>query len=118
MPREFFNRQFAAMCAAYTISMKLGEESQDVYWSMLQDIPEARFARAVEQCLASCKFFPAISELGEAAFSTEFERAPYSPYGSLKPRKITWREQVRELKAEQIAALPDGLKDIVRKIGG
>ena len=95
MNREFFNQQFAALVSAYTISAKLSDEAQDVYWSMLQLIPDERFGEAVKKCLASCKFFPTISELGEASYPTVEEAAPYNAFVYHEPRKVHWQEQVR-----------------------
>ena len=95
MKREFFNQQFAALVSAYTISAKLSDESQDVYWSMLCEIPEDRFAEAVRKCLGNSKFFPTIAELGEASYPTIEEAAPYNAFVYHEPRKIGWQEQVR-----------------------
>ena len=97
MKREFFNQQFAALVSAYTISAKLSDESQDVYWSMLCEIPEDRFAEAVRKCLGNSKFFPTIAELGEAAYPAFLEPAPYNAFVYHEPRKIGWQEQVRRL---------------------
>jgi len=97
MNREFFNQQFAALVSAYTISAKLSDEAQDVYWSMLQLIPEERFEKAVRECLASCKFFPTISEIGEASYPTIEEAAPYNAFVYHEPRKIGWQEQIQRL---------------------
>jgi hypothetical protein len=101
MTREFFNRQFAALCAAYAVSRNLSDESQDVYWQMLQDIPEEKFADGVQECLATCKFFPTIAELGDASMPpvTDY-RAPLPPIDKERP-KIGWRVQLRREKAAQ-----------------
>ncbi len=110
MKREFFNKQFAALCAAYAMSHKLSDESQDVYWEMLQGIPDQVFGRAVKECLSSCKFFPTIAELGEASFPTKTELGPYNPYReSLK--RVDWREQVERI-AER-ARIDDSKKKLL-----
>jgi hypothetical protein len=98
MKREFFNTQFAALMNAYTIAHKLGGEAQDVYWEMLKDIPEREFAYAVRYCLGSCRYFPTIAELGEAAFPTREELGPYNPYRYTEPRQVGWYEQVQRLQ--------------------
>jgi len=67
MTKEFFNKQFAALWAAFLPAQKIINESQDVYWQQLRDIPTEKFAIAVRQCLDQCKYFPTIAELGEAA---------------------------------------------------
>jgi len=94
MTREFFNRQFAALVNAYAIAQKLSEESQDVYWEMLKDIPEEKFAHGVQECLASSKFFPTIAELGDASMPpvTDY-KAPLPPIDHERP-KINWRAQL------------------------
>ena len=100
MTREFFNRQFAALVAAYTIAQKLSDVSQDVYWEMLKDLPEDKFAHAVKHCLATCKFFPTISELGEEALPA-ITFHPYNPRLYEPERKITWNEQVEIEKRQE-----------------
>lgn len=99
MKREFFNKQFSALLAAYTMSQKLPDEAQDVYWEMLRDIPDEKFGIAVKACLAQCKFFPTISELGEAALPTKRKLGPYNPYGE-SIIELDWRAQVEEIKEE------------------
>jgi hypothetical protein len=101
MTREFFNKQFAAMCAAYAVSKNLSDESQDVYWEMLQDIPEAKFAGGVQECLATCKFFPTIAELGDASMPRVTDhKAPLPPIDKERPT-IGWREQLKRAKEQQ-----------------
>jgi len=106
MMREFFNKQFAALCSAYTVSNKLSDESQDVYWEMLQDISERKFSEGVKECLASCKFFPTIAELGDASLPPiEDRRAPLPPIDHERP-KINWREQLRRQNENRQPRLP------------
>jgi hypothetical protein len=101
MTREFFNKQFAALCAAYPTSSKLGDESQDVYWEMLKDIPEPIFAAGVRRCLASSKFFPTIAELGEASLPAKTVLSDYrvpTINGLDKvPVRIGWEQQIEEI---------------------
>jgi hypothetical protein len=111
MKRETFNRQFAALANAYLTAQKLAEETQDVYWQMLQDIPDERFVQGVQLCLARCKFFPTISELGEASLPTKMLRVPYNPYVYIEPIKVDWREQLDRLKLE-----PKQIPESVRKM--
>ena len=102
MKREFFNVQFAAIVNAYTIAQKLSGEAQDVYWEMLKDIPEDKFAVGVRTCLASCKFFPTIAELGEASLPSVTDyKAPLPPIDRERPR-INWQEQIRRQKQKQM----------------
>lgn len=94
MTREFFNRHFAVIINAYTISDKLSGEAQDVYWEMLKEIPGDKFAAGVKQCLATCKYFPTIAELGAASLPPVRDfKAPLPPVD--KPfKQLSWREQI------------------------
>lgn len=123
MKRDLFNEQFAALCNAYTIAKKISSESQDVYWEMLKDIPGEKFTQGVRECLASCKFFPTIAELGEASMPaiTDY-RTPLPPIDKERP-KMNWqvqleREAVRVVQRRELpkrpldrAPLPKGLTD-------
>jgi hypothetical protein len=106
--REFFNQQFAALVSAYTIAQKLSDESQDVYWEMLKDIPEEKFAAGVRKCLAELKWFPTISELGNASLpkttKTIRQRARFATV------ELDWYQQAQENRE------PDALPDNVRRL--
>jgi hypothetical protein len=102
MKRDFFNQQFAALVNAYTIASKLSGEAQDVYWEMLKDIPEAKFADGVRECLAGCKFFPTVAELGEASMpAIPDRRAPLPAIDKERP-KINWRAQLDRQKHKEL----------------
>lgn len=101
MRREFFNQQFSAMLAVYTYAQKLPDEAQDVYWEMLKGIPEDKFHAGIRHCLATCKFFPTISELGEASLPTIERLAPYNPHVHTEPRKVNWQDQVKEIEFKE-----------------
>jgi hypothetical protein len=94
MKREFFNLQYAVLVNAYAVSSKFSDEAQDVYWEMLKDIPEQCFAAGVKECLADCKFFPTIAELGNASLPPVRDfRAPLPPID--QPfRRIGWQKQL------------------------
>lgn len=101
MKREFFNQQFAALVNAYTISRQLADESQDVYWEMLKDIPDAKFAEGVKECLATSKFFPTIAELGDASLPPVIDRSAGLPPVDRPWPLLNWREQLREVEKER-----------------
>jgi len=102
MNRQFFNQQFAALVSAYTISGQLSDESQDVYWEMLKDIAENKFAEGVMKCLATCKYFPTIAELGSASMPNIPDRmAPLPPINKPRPT-IDWRTQIAREKQRQL----------------
>jgi hypothetical protein len=98
MNREFFNKQFAALVNAYTISQKLSDEAQDVYWEMLKDIPEEKFHVGVRKCLAELKFFPTIHELGTASLPLTTKTI------RLRERfatvEVDWQEQVSDMQGQ------------------
>jgi hypothetical protein len=112
MTRLFFNQQFAAMVAAYTIRGKLADETQDVYWEMLKDIPHEKFAKGVQECLAQLKFFPSIAELGAASLPPIRDyKAPIPPVD--QPFKmLNWREQIERNKKTQLKLKQEAQKQI------
>src|SRR5689334_16564526 len=117
MKRDFFNQQFAALVNAYTISHQLSDESQDVYWEMLKEIPEPNFARGVKDCLASCKFFPTIAELGNASLPpVRDKKAPIPPIDHPWPM-LNWHQQIERAKAVELPPKkpPEQIDAVIRK---
>jgi hypothetical protein len=115
MKREFFNQQFAAMVNAYTIAQKLSGEAQDVYWEMLKDVPDDKFAIGVRGCLASCKFFPTIAELGEASIPPITDKqAPLPPIDKERP-KINWQTQLNRAKAKTQPKIDPRVRQLIDK---
>jgi hypothetical protein len=98
MDRTFFNQQFAALVSAYVPAQRLPEETQDVYWAMLQDIPAKKFADGVRRCLATSKFFPTIAELGAASMPIKTRLRPYNPYVRQELLNLDWEQQISESK--------------------
>ena len=101
MTREFFNTQFSALLAVYYYAQKMPDEGQDVYWEMLRDLPQEKFGAGVRKCLAECKFFPTIAELGEASLPAQTRLSDYmvltkNGYDRV-PLRVTWEQQVAEL---------------------
>jgi hypothetical protein len=67
MKKENFNTGFAGLVNGYAYAgEKVPAATQDVYWAVLQDIPDDLWEAGVKKCLAECKFFPTIHELGVA----------------------------------------------------
>src|SRR5215475_14085130 len=106
MTKEFFNRHFAVLVNCF-ITSNLTAEAQDIYWEMLKDIPQDKFSDGVKYCLATCKFFPTIAELGEASLPTItkiISRLPtYNPHGRHEDYlptplevKLDWRAQLEQ----------------------
>jgi hypothetical protein len=109
MKKDVFNEQFAALVKAFVYSeQRATAETQDVYWTMLQDIPDDKFCAGVRRCLAECRFFPTISELGNASLpkttKTIRERARFATV------QLEWYQQVQENRE------PNTLPDNVRKL--
>lgn len=106
MTREFFNQQFSALLAVYYYAQKMPDEGQDVYWAMLKDLPPDRFSAGVRKCLAECKFFPTIAELGEASLPAQTRLSDYmvltkNGYDRV-PLRVTWEQQVAELTRDNL----------------
>jgi hypothetical protein len=119
MKRETFNLGFAALLNGYTYAAeRVTPESQDVYWEMLHGIPDDAFNRGVRKCLASSKYFPSISELGEASLPTKLIPAPYDPHVYTPPREVTWDQQVKEIARKEIGKLPGevGVRELANKM--
>jgi hypothetical protein len=66
------------------------EETQDVYASMLADIPPKLLNKTIKKCICEQKFLPAIAEIRQAAMSL---------MGTVDPsRKVkTWQEAQTEI---------------------
>ena len=109
MTKEFFNTQFSALLAVYFYAQKMPDEGQDVYWEMLKDIPQDKFAAGVRQCLAECKFFPTIAELGEASLPAQTRLSGYfvqTRNGPDRvPLRVTWKQQIAELQRDEAKAI-------------
>lgn len=100
MNRQFFNIQFAALVSAYTIAQRLNDEAQDVYWEMLKEIPEENFAHGVTKCLAKCKFFPTIAELGSESLPPVRDYKAPLPPADHPFAMLDWREQIERNAAK------------------
>jgi hypothetical protein len=55
---------------------KPSDRASEIYSDRLADIPADRLRAAVEQCLATCRFFPTIADLREAAGLLGEDRFP------------------------------------------
>src|SRR5690348_9340273 len=95
MNREFFNRQFAVLVNAYTMSVRLSDESQVLYWDMLKRSPGVMFGEGVAQCLGMCKYLPTIAELGNASMPPIKDRKAPLPAVDRPWPTIDWREQLK-----------------------
>ena len=109
MKRQFFNQQFAALVSAYTIGQKISDETQDVYWEMLREISEDKFGTGVMRCLASCKYFPTIAELGHASLPPIRDNRAQIPAVDHPWPTINWHEQIRRMHGNKF--LPHGKND-------
>jgi len=107
MTREFFNKQWAGLWAAFLPAQKIVDESQDVYWRMLKDLPEDKFAAGVQKWLAAGKFFPTIAKLGY----TSFRNKNITARGSTRFHTVylNWHEQLLQEESikEKIRLLED-----------
>ena len=103
MNRKAFNLGFAALINAFPNSSgAITEQSQDVYFQMLQEIPEDLWQEGIKRSLAERKFFPTISDLGDACVEQQVVWPPYSPWGSPRqPHTLTWQQGLRRIVEER-----------------
>lgn len=95
MNRDVFNVQMAALANAFINSTdRITPETVEIYWEELKGIPEHLFLKAVHVCLAECRFFPAIAEIGDRAIGNHL--ADYNPRSG--SREINWRETLEAAK--------------------
>ena len=102
MNRETFNQGFATLFNAYTYSQeRMTTEAEEVYWMMLKDVPDGLWLKGVKECLANCKFFPSIHELGTACCGER--EVVTDPFAHLTPwikpptKTITWQENLERI---------------------
>lgn len=107
MKPETFKIGYAALINAFANSEKTTPATMDVYWEMLRRMPDEKFETGVRKCLATCKFFPTIAELGAACLPPLLERLPYNPHVYREPRKLNWTEQLDEMEQDQRRLLAD-----------
>lgn len=101
MTKQAFNLAWASLLNAFSgQAERMTGESQDVYWEILRNIPDDLWAKGVKECLANCKFFPSIHELGVACCGEQ--RVISDPFAHLTPwinpptKKITWQENLEK----------------------
>lgn len=71
MDKTEFTKAFAVLQSCFP-DTRLPKETSGAYYESLKDIPADVFGDAVMKCVASCKFWPKVSELREAAESLIF----------------------------------------------
>lgn len=71
MDKTEFTKAFAVL-QSYFPDTKLPKETAGAYYLALADIPGDVFLDAVMKCVASCKFWPKVAELREAAETLMF----------------------------------------------
>jgi hypothetical protein len=108
--RQVFNLAWASLLNGFAgQAERMTGESQDVYWSLLKDIPDDLWLKGVKNCLASCKFFPSIHELGVACCGEQ--EIISDPFAHLTPwikpptRTITWQENLDKILSGQRLAI-------------
>lgn len=96
MTESEFETRFMALVAGKLLAPDPAfvKAKRDVYWAMLQDIPEELWQKAVDHCLKHGTFFPSIEDLGNAAMGEHWD---YNPYGSVK---VPWETQLRRILAK------------------
>ncbi len=105
MNQENFTKGWA-MLLTLPNSERVTPASQDIYWEMLKDIPDAIWARGVKDCLREKTFFPTIHDLGVACFGERKEEwvdkcDPYRERQNYREKvsAISWQQNMHtELK--------------------
>ncbi|MFQ5949672.1 MAG: hypothetical protein ACE5J1_03175 [Nitrospiria bacterium] len=95
MKKETFNINFAALLAGFP-NNKITQQTQDVYWLMLKDIPADWFDRGIKECLMKCTFFPSITELGRASVPIEIGGGRINAYNYVKEYEIPWNKTLEK----------------------
>ena len=68
MKRETFNLQMAVLVNAFSYAVdRITDETLEIYWLDLKDVPDERFVDGCAWCRYHRKFFPSIAELGAAS---------------------------------------------------
>jgi len=68
MKRETFNLQMAVLVNAFSYAVdRITDETLEIYWLDLKEIPDEKFVEGCAWCRHHGKFFPSIAELGAAA---------------------------------------------------
>lgn len=93
---------------------KPGAAAFDLYGDRLKDIPAERLTAAAEQCAASCRFFPTLAEIREAAGAVTAAREEVGAdmYGAAV------RECARALSAGEVPRLDSITRECVAGMGG
>ena len=111
MKRDTFNLSFAALIAAFP-NNKINEQTQDVYWAMLKDIPVEWFEYGIRQCLNECTFFPTIHDLGRASVPIEMGGGRLNAHTYVKEFEIPWHKtlekQVLRIEGKEREQLSEG----------
>jgi hypothetical protein len=70
MKRETFNLGVTTLLNAFPSAVdRITNETLEIYWLDLKDIPDNKFISGITWCRHHLKFFPMISELGMSCFN-------------------------------------------------
>lgn len=104
MKQQSFTQGYMALLAAFPLA-KVSDETQQVYWQMLKDIPDQEWNDGLKKCLATARFFPSINELGTACIGEEKEHDACDPWRTRQHyregRNADWRTLLNERLAEE-----------------
>lgn len=96
MTEAHFKLSFMALVAAklHAPDPDFIKAKQEVYWTMLREIPDDLWEKGVAYCLRHGEFFPSIETLAEASIGAKWKYSK-TPH----PEKVPWEETLlRELK--------------------
>lgn len=91
-------------------SERIGDETRDIYWQALRDIPDDLWQDGVTRALKNSMFFPTIPELGKACLNGKLTITNARAHQELtweQALSIELRERAKALEASRHKALPE-----------
>ena len=102
MTEDVFKLGLASLVNAFpNSSERITRESRDIYWELLRDIPNDLFERGIKKCMAECRFFPTVNDIGERALSDYTTISHRNNHVYIEPTKITWQEGLERSKRQE-----------------
>jgi len=111
MTRQAFNFGYVKLMSAFpNQAEKITEATQEVYWEALREIPDDLWGAGFRKCLAGCRFFPTINELGAACCGEQKEQIvwredPWRKRQHYTERLLetTWQQNLRHILIQRKA---------------
>lgn len=115
MKRKTFNQGMATLLNAKPYAQdRITPETEEVYWHVLQHIPDAKFNEGVTKCLVECHFFPGIPDLVARIYPPYEKLPPYNPHGNGKLITVTSEQQLARVNRE-VQAIQEKKRDRIEQ---